>query len=221
VKRILIFGDSNSWGYLDDDSGNRYPQRWPVQAQTHLRQHLDVEMIEDCLPGRTTNLPDPVMGGEFNGERSLSASVKSHQPLDLVLIMLGTNDLKTRFGRTAETIASALAELVHIVKASGAGAGGWHAQSPPSIGIICPPMLGSRVNEADWPRYAEWRGGFETSQKLAHHIAVMCRAENVHFIDANEGAISSSRDPIHWTAGMHHQFGEYMADRIAILLSDR
>ena len=159
------------------------------------------------------------MGAEFSGIASLPASVKSHQPLDLVLIMLGTNDLKTRFNRQAEDIASALSQLVHIVKASGAGAGGWHAQTAPSIAIICPPRLGMRVNEADWPRYAEWRGGFEISENLPRHVARMCQSEAVHFIDANEGANSSERDPIHWTAEMHHQFGNFIADRITEILS--
>ena len=220
MKRILIFGDSNSWGYLDDESGNRYARRWPkTTANALAANHFAAEIIEDCLPGRTTNLPDPVMGAEFSGIASLPASVKSHQPLDLVLIMLGTNDLKTRFNRQAEDIASALSQLVHIVKDSGAGAGGWHAQTTPSIAIICPPRLGMLVNDADWPRYAEWRGSFEISENLPQHIARMCDFEAVHFIDANEGASSSERDPIHWTAEMHHQFGNFMADRITEIFS--
>ena len=220
MQRVFIFGDSNSWGYLDDGSGNRYSNRWPVQAAQHLSRQMPVEIIEDCLPGRTTNLPDPVMGPEFDGSSILSASVKSHQPLDLVLIMLGTNDLKHRFGRDAEDIASALAALVGIVKQSGAGAGGWHAQMPPKIAVICPPTLGTRVNDSSWLRYDEWRGGFVTSQKLPDAVARICDTENVNFIDANKAASSSSRDPIHWAAEIHHQFGEFMATQIAQLLSN-
>ena len=219
MKRIFIFGDSNSWGYLDDGRGKRYPDRWPVHAKHHLSRKFPIELIEDCLPGRTTNLPDPVMGPEFDGAMTLASSIKSHQPLDLALIMLGTNDLKARFSRDADDIACGVASLVHIVKSSGAGVGGWHSQHPPLIAVICPPMLGARSIDKDWPRCTEWQGGFETSKNLPAAMAKICEAEKVFFIDANEGATSSPIDPIHWTAEMHHQFGAFMAGKIAEILS--
>ena len=100
--RILVYGDSNSWGYLDDGSGQRFADRWPVsmaQALTAAGQH--VELVEECLPGRTTNVDDPQEGAWCNGLTPFEAILLSQQPLDRILIMLGTNDLKHRFGRDA------------------------------------------------------------------------------------------------------------------------
>ena len=66
--RILIYGDSNSWGYLDDGLGTRFEGRWPVSmAAQLLTDGHDIELIEECLPGRTTNLDDPQEGAHFNG----------------------------------------------------------------------------------------------------------------------------------------------------------
>ena len=79
--RILIYGDSNSWGYLDDGSGARHPARWPVVMAGDLASRgTEVEVIEECLPGRTSNVDDPQEGAVFNGATPLAAILLSHQP---------------------------------------------------------------------------------------------------------------------------------------------
>ena len=123
--RILVYGDSNSWGYLDDGSGQRYAGRWPQQ----MVSQLDAEVIEECLPGRVTHGADPVEGPHFDGTATLLAMLMSHQPLDHVIIMLGTNDMKARFDRSADDITAGVMQLVDIVQSSGAGRGGWNASN--------------------------------------------------------------------------------------------
>ncbi|MEE3025708.1 MAG: arylesterase, partial [Pseudomonadota bacterium] len=72
--RILVYGDSNSWGYLDDGSGLRFADRWPVSMARRLTAAgQDVELIEECLPGRTTNVDDPQEGAWCNGLTPLEA----------------------------------------------------------------------------------------------------------------------------------------------------
>lgn len=214
--RVLVFGDSNSWGYLDDGSGQRYARRWPVEMTRIIKaQNPEFEMIEDCLPGRTTDLPDPVMGAEFSGKAALLSSLKAHQPLDLVLIMLGTNDFKARFSRTAEDIAQACLSLIQMVKESGAGPHGWHAQTSAEVVMICPPALSATADDNRWQRYDEWIGGRTKSLALPDALAAICETQQVEFINASRGAESSPRDPIHWQAETHHQFGAYMADQLA------
>ena len=72
MKRILVFGDSNSWGYTDEDNGQRYEKRWPVSLNHELIQNgFNTEIIEDCLPGRTTNIDDPQDGIHLNGAKVL------------------------------------------------------------------------------------------------------------------------------------------------------
>ena len=96
--RILVYGDSNSWGYLDDGSGRRYENRWPVVMANALTSHgTAVELVEECLPGRTTSTDDAESpNGDpalLNGTGPLATILLSQQPLDHIILMLGTNDM--------------------------------------------------------------------------------------------------------------------------------
>jgi len=107
-KRILVYGDSNSWGVLDDGL-KRFDDRWPVVMSRQLGS--ECELVEACLPGRTVDKDDAVMSSLqpdiFNGRTHLPAVLLSCQPIDTVVVMLGTNDLKARFSSSAHS-ASAL-----------------------------------------------------------------------------------------------------------------
>ena len=94
-KTILCYGDSNTWGY-DPVNACRYDRniRWPGVLQKELGQAYYVK--EEGLCGRTTVWDDPVEGHK-NGLKQLTPILHSHCPLDLVVIMLGTNDLKMRY----------------------------------------------------------------------------------------------------------------------------
>ncbi|MDA9930363.1 GDSL-type esterase/lipase family protein [Alphaproteobacteria bacterium] len=237
--RVLVYGDSNSWGYLDDGYGFRCNRRWPVEMKAALAaKNHKIDLIEECLPGRTTNIDDPEMGAnlmmesnfseegdpsqrpdltpgyEFNGERSLTTLLMSHQPLDLVMIMLGTNDLKTRFGRNADDITSALMGLAQIVASRPAGAGGWNNAPPPRVILICPLKLGPRADDAAWERAGDWLGGRGTSIQLPAKLQDACASRGIGFIDGNLFAAASDIDPIHWTADAHIAFGNGIADHI-------
>lgn len=210
--RILVYGDSNSWGYLDDGSGARHDDRWPVvMARKLVSPDMPVQLIEECLPGRTSNVDDPQEGAEFNGATPLKAILLSHQPLDHILIMLGTNDMKVRFGRDADAIRSGVLSLVEICADTPTGPGGWANAAATPVTVICPPMLGLRADDPAWPRFDEWRGGRETSRALPGVLAGACADAGTGFIDANRFATSSQIDPIHWTADTHRKFGEAMA----------
>jgi len=210
--RILIYGDSNSWGYLDDGSGTRHRGRWPVaMAKAMAAGGTAVELIEECLPGRTSNADDPLEGAVFNGATPLPAILLSQQPIDRILIMLGTNDMKARFGRDAAAIAGGIISLVEICHATPCGAGGWGASAAAPVTVICPPVLGGRAEDPDWDRFAEWQGGRATSQLLPAELAVACANAGAGFIDANRFAASSDLDPIHWHAYTHQAFGVALA----------
>ena len=213
--RLLIYGDSNSWGYLDDGSGIRHGVRWPlVMARSFASQGKPVELIEECLPGRTSNANDPLEGAVFNGATPFAAILLSHQPLDHVLIMLGTNDMKARFGRDAAAITAGIMSLVDICAASPCGPGGWGAGITAPVTVICPPVLGARAEDPAWERHAEWQGGRSRSQELPDLLAAACANAGAGFIDGNDHAVSSDIDPIHWSADTHRTFGEAMADRL-------
>ncbi len=210
--RILVYGDSNSWGYLDDSSGQRFDGRWPQE----MARQLDAKLIEECLPGRVTHGADPLDGKQFDGAAPFLAILMSHQPLDRVIIMLGTNDMKARFNRSAEDISAAVMRLVDIVEVSGAGHGGWNATTAPEVSVICPPMIGNKVADESWDRNKEWLGALEKSKSLPGILGRDCSARGIDFVDANEFILSSARDPIHWQANTHQTFGAAIASLIKV-----
>jgi len=213
--RILVYGDSNSWGYLDDGSGTRHPERWPVMMARHLRAAgTEIELVEECLPGRTTNVDDPQEGVWCNGSAPLQAILLSQQPLDHIILMLGTNDMKARFNRDAPAIAAGLMSLLAIIRDTAAGPGGWHDEATAPVTIICPPELGELADDPHWIRHREWRGGRATSQTLPPVLHEACVAAGAEFIDGNRHAVSSPRDPIHWSAETQAAFGVAIAREI-------
>ena len=167
MKSVLCFGDSLTWGY-DPDTGGRLPfsQRWTHQLGQGLGQ--DVEIIAEGLVNRTTNVDDPVIPGR-NGLSHLATCLESHKPLDLVIIMLGTNDLKARLNRSAAEIGESAARVAGAARASAFGP----AFSQPAVLLICPPpvdevgtyaeiFVGAAEKSRQLPvlyhRYAEWVG---------------------------------------------------------------
>src|SRR5262245_57049020 len=96
LHRILVYGDSMSWGIVPL-SRKRFPfeSRWPGVMQIHLNaMGLDVHVIEDCLNGRRTVWDDPFKAGR-NGLEGLGQRIEVNSPLDLVILMLGTNDFQS------------------------------------------------------------------------------------------------------------------------------
>lgn len=213
--RILVYGDSNSWGYLDDGRGIRHADRWPViMARQMSRADVPIALCEECLPGRTTTADDPREGPQFNGMTPFLPVLLSHKPIDRVIIMLGTNDLKARFQRSASQIADGVMALADLARSTPAGHGGWADVAPPHVTVIAPPKLGKRADDPDWIRYEEWLDGRERSAELPSLLASRCAEAGIHFIDANLHASSSDRDPIHWTAETHLRFGKAVAAHI-------
>lgn len=213
-KRILIYGDSNSWGYLDNGLGQRFVRRWPVEMHRFLSATQSVTLIEECLPGRTTGLPDPVMGSSYNGQLPFEAILLSHQPLDHVLIMLGTNDLKARFNRTAEDIAAAIVGLAQMAQSVPAGCGGWSSAMAPEVSVICPLIIGQRAADPNWERVDEWAGANQKSAALPVALQQACHAAGLRMFDGNEFGRSSERDPIHWDEDTHIRFGAGLAQAL-------
>ena len=216
---ILVYGDSNSWGYLDDGTGVRFARRWPVVMAGHLGEMgCEVRLVEECLPGRTSGVDDPdpqVEGQHYNGARHLVPILLSHQPLDIVMIMLGTNDFKLRMNRSADDIATSIQALAMQAAATPAGHGGWQAASAPGVHVMCPPPLGKRADDREWERFDEWKGGREKSLALGDALAQTLAQINHKCICAAQVVQSSDIDPIHWSAESHERFGVWVAECIA------
>ena len=134
MKRILCFGDSNTWGFAPKD-GYRFDEntRWTGLVQKALPQY---KIIEEGLNGRTALWDDPIEGYK-NGKEYLIPCLASQSPLDLVILMLGTNDCKTRFALTASDVAAGVRELANLILSSGCGPEG----RAPRLLVMCPAPL--------------------------------------------------------------------------------
>jgi lysophospholipase L1-like esterase len=196
MKRILCYGDSNTWGY-DPVTQDRFDDqtRWPRVLGRILGPGYEV--IEEGLGGRTTVWDDPIEGYK-NGRDYLIPCLESHRPLDLVIILLGTNDLKKRFSLSAFDIAQGAGVLVRVVQASLAGRGG---QSPPVL-LLAPPPL------APLTEYGEmFAGAASISQKLAAHYARVAQGLGCAFWDTGQVVVSSPLDGIHLEGEQHRRLG--------------
>ena len=137
MKTILCFGDSNTWGCIPLTGAHpprRYgpAQRWPGVLHRELGDGFWI--VEEGLNGRTTVWDDPLEPFR-SGKELLVPCLLTHQPIDLVIVMLGTNDLKGRFRVGARDIAAGAGLLLDIVHASACGPG----ESPPQALLVCPP----------------------------------------------------------------------------------
>jgi lysophospholipase L1-like esterase len=209
MKTILCYGDSNTWGY-DASTGGRFPPetRWPKVLQRELGDGYKV--IAEGLNGRTTVWPDPVEGEYKSGKSYLTACLESHHPLDLVVIMLGTNDLKHRFGQSAWDIARGAATLAEIVMGSVFGPDGLG----PKVLLIAPPptVIG------DGPFAPMFAGADEKSRDLGKHYGALTTELGCAFLDAGKVIVSTKLDGIHLDASEQVKLGNAVAGEVKHIL---
>ena len=216
-KHILCFGDSNTHGYCADpadcaDGGTRFTeeQRWTRLLQKALGQ--DYLVIEEGLSGRTTCFDDPIHEG-LNALDYIYPCLKSHEAIDLLIIMLGTNDCKDRFYASAACIGLGMGRLVKKAKDTDCWGG-----KKPNILVIAPPpieegMLTSPV--------AATMGQLcvEKSRQLAASYREQCDLLGVHFLDAGAiGCEFNTVDYMHLTSRGHAALARRLSDLVPPLL---
>ena len=207
MKTILCFGDSNTWG-ADPATQTRFPlgTAWPAVLRAELGGGYLV--IDEGLPGRTTVWEDPIEGYK-NGKSYLIPCLASHNPIDLVVIMLGTNDLKKRFSVSAFDIANSAGVLVDVVHKSAAGPD----NRAPQVLLMAPPPL-APLGDYKWM----FEGGVEKSQRFGEEYARVAKQMGCHFLDAGSVIVSSPLDGIHFEAGEHAKLGRAVAAQVRSLL---
>ena len=216
-KHILCFGDSNTHGYCADpadcaDGGVRFAeeQRWTRLLQADLGQ--DYLVIEEGLSGRTTCFDDPIHEG-LNGLDYIYPCLKSHEAIDLLIIMLGTNDTKDRFYASAACIGLGMARLVSKAKSTDCWGG-----KQPNILVIAPPPIGEGMLTSS---VAATMGQLcvEKSRQLADSYREQCELLNVSFLDAGAiGCEFNTVDFMHLTSRGHRTLAEALTKLIPQLL---
>ena len=205
ARTILCFGDSNTHGSAPKRDPVLSPRfgaedRWPGVLRSSLGPNWTV--IEEGLPGRTTVHDDAVDGIHKNGLRYLRPCLESHRPIDLLAIMLGTNDLKARFSLPAGDIAAGLAVLCQTALACEAGPGG----AAPKLLVISPvPIIEAGL-------LAEmFTGGAAKSERLAELYRAVAERFGAAFFDAGSVARCSPVDGVHFDPDQHRLLGAALA----------
>ncbi len=205
VRTILCFGDSNTYGAVPSlarGGGRRFAldRRWPGAMRRQLG--MSWQVIEEGHPGRTTMYDDPIEGGHKNGLQALPVLLESHRPLDLVIVMLGTNDLKHRFSVTPGDISDSIEILVQELQQSEAGPAG----AAPAVLIVAPPPI------QEMGRYADmFLGGSAKSERLPGLLREAARRRGVAFLAAGDFVEASAVDGIHLDSEGHRKLGLELA----------
>jgi lysophospholipase L1-like esterase len=202
---LLAFGDSNTHGTLPIPAPGalgRHPAglRWPDVTATALG--TDWQIVAEGHPGRTTVHDDPIEGAHKNGRRVLPALLETHRPIDVVAIMLGTNDLKARYGLPPVDIALGVEKLALAVRGSNAGPGG----AAPDVLLIAPVPI-----EEAGCLAAIFAGGAAKSQAVAEALRQVADRLGVPFLDAGRHATVDPLDGVHLDAAAHAAIGAAVA----------
>jgi len=207
TKTIICYGDSNTYGYVPK-TGTRYPRsvRYPGRLQMLLGNGYFV--IEEGCNGRTTIHDDPIDGWK-NGLDYLKPCLNSHKPIDIVILMLGSNDLKTTFHLSAVQIAEGVGKLVNVIKTFTAEKQGFI----PKIILVSPPEIGKGIRMSPFcDAFSE--KSVRESKKFGECYKNIAEKENCIFFNAAQYVYPSYEDSLHLTEDGHKVMAEKLCELV-------
>ena len=204
MTTVLCYGDSNTYGY-SPRTGLRYPSdvRWTGRLQTLLGDEYKV--IEEGCNGRTTIYDDPIEGWK-NGRDYLKPCLNSHKPVDLVVLMLGSNDLKEVFHLSAKEIAAGAEKLVEDIVEFTSEKQGF----VPQIILVSPPEIGEGIKTS--PFYGSfYEGAIDRSKEFPKYYREVAEKHGCIFLNAAEYIKPSEVDSLHLDPEAHAKLAEVLA----------
>lgn len=213
TKTVLCYGDSLTWGFDAHEQGRHaLADRWPSVLQKSLGDGVDV--IAEGLNGRTTAYDDHLSDCDRNGARTLPTLLHSHSPLDLVIIMLGTNDLKRGLagGGFAVAAMSGVKKLVSLIRHHD-----WHfgSDDQPEILIVSPPLVCETANPVFAAMYS---GAIEESAMLASLYRDLADDTGCGFFDASSVSVTTPVDGVHLDAENTRALGRGLEPVVRMML---
>lgn len=210
MQTVLCYGDSLTWGYDANGPGRHvHADRWPSVLQAGLGD--GVQVIADGLNGRTTVYDDYKAECDRNGARTLPTSLHTHAPLDLVVLLLGTNDMKPEIAGNALLSMQGMRRLVTIIRHHP-----WPiAQTEPQVLIVSPPKL---AITDDMEFTAMFAGAPQESAKLAGMYAMLAEEMDCTFFDAGTVANVTPVDGVHLDAANTRAVGEALVPVVSSML---
>jgi lysophospholipase L1-like esterase len=213
MRTIVCFGDSNTWGCPPFANIAQTPDRiardhrWPNVMGLNLG--VPVSIIEEGLSGRTTAFDDPIEGAHKNGTRTIIPVLETHAPIDLLIIMLGTNDFKDQFLTSAYNSARGTLTLIQMIKGHYA-----LADLMPEILVVTPPSL----TQAAEP--AMWGDGWKRAMDHAYYLEQVASRTGCFHFDANR-VVRVGIDGVHMEPDMHAALGITLAREVRAILKLR
>lgn len=213
MPTILCFGDSNTWGYDPEATATSpFPVRHGPQVRWTgvLAKELgsDYRIIEEGQNGRTTVHEDPMAWASRNGRTHLPVVLESHKPIDIVVLMLGSNDLKSFLNLPPQDIAIGAGVLLKIILQSDASPEG----KAPRVLLVAPPVIGELSHLPDIAARIE--NGRERSLQLPKYYAALAKQHGVSFLNSQEHITPSPVDGIHFDAAEHAKLGAAIASSL-------
>ena len=211
MKKIICFGDSNTYGY-NPENGGRFDEktRWPKVLQSMLGDGY--EIFEEGQNGRTIANDDPWEGGTKCGMDYVLPMIETKKPVDLLIIMLGSNDLKIKFNLPAADIAGSLMTMLMKIR-------GYceHFIGCPGmkILIVSPPALSEPFEESYFATFFDDRDVVGRSKELATWYKQVADQFGCYFLNATEKVSAGSVDHLHLDPAGHRAMAQLVKDKIA------
>lgn len=218
MKTIVCYGDSNTWGYRPFKQRQTDPDRmrfpWGVRWTSLLQQKLGnaYRIEEEGLNGRTTMFDDP-MAEHRNGLSAIDTCMLTKYPVDMVIIMLGTNDTKEFFNMPPYVIARGAGRLIENIQKGGYGPGG----GTPEILLLAPIRLHPGIVDG-WLNLEFGKKSLETDAALAENYALIAKDMGVHFMNAGEYITADEGDGVHMNEAGHTLLAEKIYERVQEIL---
>ena len=212
MKSILCYGDSITYGASPVMGGPRhvYEDRWPSALERGLNGAA--RCIAEGLGGRTTVHDDWYADADRNGARILPTLLSSHEPLDMIIIMLGTNDLKPFHGRTALEASYGMRRLVQIIR------GHFAAGGMPKVILVAPPLAVDTSVHPEMMVHFGHQAAIDASRGFAEMYKRRAQEEGVGFFDAGSVAKASPLDGIHLDEANTRAIGEGLVPLVKQML---
>ena len=210
MKTVLCYGDSLTWGYdPDGPARHAHEDRWPNVLQAGLGDGVNV--IAEGLNGRTTAFDDRLGSADRNGAQVLPVALSAHSPVDLGILLLGSNDMKPWIAGRAIAARYGMERLIGVIR------GHVYPQNAPApeILIVAPPAL---CETADPDYAALFEGGLEQSRMLASFYSDLADAQDCGFFDAGSVARTTPRDGVHLDAANTRAIGRGLEPIVRVML---
>lgn len=213
MRRILCYGDSNTWGAISGTNDRfRDEERWSGVLQKELGDQYLV--LNEGYNGRTTVFDDPVEG-RLSGLAYFGPCLETQSPLDLLILMLGTNDLKVRFGVSPLTIASGLERYLQVLQTT-------HMMGEkPEILLLAPILIDPSYREHALFHEMFGDQADERSRQFFAAYSAFAREHQLHFLDASLYGKADKADGLHMGIDSHKRLGKAVAEKVKEIFMGR